>query len=880
MSTRALYNPLPSGQRDMAVPSDYIDTDFIKVYSRNHTVGLTQTVFSGTLLVEGTHYTFLNPGMIRLTTPADGNTDYLIARHTQVLPLVTQQPGVFSSAKVNLAILQALHLAEEAQDGLETPSDLTLRTELATALAGLGSDMVATVLALTGATARTARQKMGDAVSVKDFGAKGDNVAFDVAAFQLAADSGAPSIYVPAGIYYLPDAVNINTEGQVWHGPGTLRNGGSRPCLRLYGLLASVSGLTFTGNSTVASSVENVGGGLVRMLGDNQLVAGCTFTGYRHGVEARGHNAPMIFANRFVDGLSLATDSNGATGTAISYRSDDDTHCFHGQIIGNYINGGFGFGIDVFAEDSTSPSGAYDTGTSDGGIHGTIIQGNVVTNGFAYGINLYRRGGSATLSVDRSIVEANYVAGIRGSTSNPSGGLIYGTGIYVQGAEDTQVVSNYVRDCCRDTESTLLSASGIGILNVARGRVHGNIVTEIGTLGSPLEGGGGIVHKATNVTPTYAAAGFGENPETGNVSITNNLVFDTRLESILSADSVGVVVENNHCFDAGATGQVVDGVRVYRSGGGQFATDYLFMPDPTVRENTIRRTTRYGVYADGTEGHVIDDNRITDTVSDGTRIDSAGPGSNQGNVYTNCPTNGTGFGLRILSNCSADQIVTGNLFRGGNGPAQLLSAVPALIRNNVHVGAHDIAPVTLTITNSTSGTNILTTSDSLTTKRLKAGARFTLATGVGGLTSGTVYFIREVISPTTFTVCSAIGGAAITLTTAGPVSILATFGPTAMRLTSARGSDDNGWWRVADLDTAPNIGHCNQVKLENTGATLISSFTSLRPNEPFAIWTTNNNTTLDFTGSSLVGNGGVDLALPANKILNVFHSGSLYYVAT
>lgn len=135
MTTRTIYAPLPSGQTDIAVPSDYIENSFIKVYSRNHATGLGQSTFAGTLLSLGTHYTWLNDGTIRLNTPADGLTDYLVARETQVLPLVEQQPGVFSSAKVNLALRQALHLAEEAKDlshGIsdQTYSDGTIPNEL------------------------------------------------------------------------------------------------------------------------------------------------------------------------------------------------------------------------------------------------------------------------------------------------------------------------------------------------------------------------------------------------------------------------------------------------------------------------------------------------------------------------------------------------------------------------------------------------------------------------------------------------------------------------------------------------------------------------------------------------------------------------------
>ena len=143
MVTRTLYNPLPAAETDMAVPTDYIDQSYIKVWRRSHAVGLTQTTFGGTQLVFGVDYSWLNDGTIRLAVPADGLTDYLVARQTPALPLVEQQPGVFSSAKANLAVNQALNLAEEAGDQVVGTSDLALRTELATTGAGKGGELMA-----------------------------------------------------------------------------------------------------------------------------------------------------------------------------------------------------------------------------------------------------------------------------------------------------------------------------------------------------------------------------------------------------------------------------------------------------------------------------------------------------------------------------------------------------------------------------------------------------------------------------------------------------------------------------------------------------------------------------------------------------------------
>jgi hypothetical protein len=47
-------------------------------------------------------------------------------------------------------------------------------------------------------------------ISIKDFGAVGDGVADDTAAIQAAIDSGAASVYAPAGTYKITSTININ----------------------------------------------------------------------------------------------------------------------------------------------------------------------------------------------------------------------------------------------------------------------------------------------------------------------------------------------------------------------------------------------------------------------------------------------------------------------------------------------------------------------------------------------------------------------------------------------------------------------------------------------------------------------------------------------
>lgn len=66
-----------------------------------------------------------------------------------------------------------------------------------------------------GATERTLESKLQDSVSIKDFGAVGDNVADDSAALQAAINTG-KAVYVPSGTYYCPTGATYTGSVSVY----------------------------------------------------------------------------------------------------------------------------------------------------------------------------------------------------------------------------------------------------------------------------------------------------------------------------------------------------------------------------------------------------------------------------------------------------------------------------------------------------------------------------------------------------------------------------------------------------------------------------------------------------------------------------------------
>jgi len=88
--------------------------------------------------------------------------------------------------------------------------DASLRQELH---APSGSSLVSYQYPATGSVNRSVQDKLGDFVSVRDFGAKGDGSSNDTAAIQLAINTG-KNIHIPAGIYKV-DSLEITKSQRI-----------------------------------------------------------------------------------------------------------------------------------------------------------------------------------------------------------------------------------------------------------------------------------------------------------------------------------------------------------------------------------------------------------------------------------------------------------------------------------------------------------------------------------------------------------------------------------------------------------------------------------------------------------------------------------------
>lgn len=196
----------------------------------------------------------------------------------------------------------------------------------------------------TGAATVNLHSKLGESVSVKDFGAVGDGVTDDTAAIQAAITAGV-HVYVPSGTYKVTGALSLSSSassqknlilfGETASSVISFVGGGSLSLLK-----SNFSGdfvlrdLSFTSDGDAATKVLfSVGRGEVR---------DCTFTGFNVGLEVNGayqvieHNTfidctiglrcpdrgtdPVIVPGLFYNANSVSNNFFESCGTGISLR--------------------------------------------------------------------------------------------------------------------------------------------------------------------------------------------------------------------------------------------------------------------------------------------------------------------------------------------------------------------------------------------------------------------------------------------------------------------------------------------------------------------------------------------------------------------------------
>jgi len=145
--------------------------------------------------------------------------------------------------------------------GFATMADVTAAINALTAslAASSGSSLIGFIQAGTGAVATTAQAKMRETISVKDFGAVGDDTHDDTTNIQAAinyANTIGGDVYFPAGIYKITNTLTINNSGDETDTFKASMYGDSSSSARIRGVAGNYNMLEITGG-TVSSGLHS-----------------------------------------------------------------------------------------------------------------------------------------------------------------------------------------------------------------------------------------------------------------------------------------------------------------------------------------------------------------------------------------------------------------------------------------------------------------------------------------------------------------------------------------------------------------------------------------------------------------------------------------------
>jgi len=138
--------------------------------------------------------------------------------------------------------------------GFATMADVTAAINALTAslAASSGSSMIGFIQAGTSAVATTVQDKLRQTISVKDFGAVGDDTHDDTTNIQAAinyANTIGGDVYFPAGIYKITNGLTINNSGDTSDTFKASMYGDSSSSARIHGAAGSYDMLTITGGT-------------------------------------------------------------------------------------------------------------------------------------------------------------------------------------------------------------------------------------------------------------------------------------------------------------------------------------------------------------------------------------------------------------------------------------------------------------------------------------------------------------------------------------------------------------------------------------------------------------------------------------------------------
>lgn len=281
------------------------------------------------------------------------------------------------------------------------------------------------------------------------------------------------------------------------------------------------------------------------------------------------------------------------------------------------------------------------------------IATNIVVGEGRYGILCYKLNPT---DIARNVaVVGNNVAEITGALTDPTGGAIFGAGIYVQGFESAVVVANALRRCNLNTAYELLAPAAIGTVNCRNTVIANNGIRETMWYGI-------YQNNANN-------AGEAD----GSSQVTGNNIYMCGKAGMMLYEFAAAQVTNN------AVARCDVGIRV-RRGPNSLAEELI------LATNRATENTNQGVLIEYGSATLVG-NHLLRNGGSGARVQGGGTIIASGNRFT---ANGA-YGLDVDSSV-ADIVARDNAF-SGNAVGDVRANAPVRgLKDNLYNGeAHIVS---------------------------------------------------------------------------------------------------------------------------------------------------------------------------------------------
>jgi len=396
----------------------------------------------------------------------------------------------------------------------------------------------------TGAVARTVDAKLGEVVSVKDFGAVGDGVTDATTGIQAAIDAvnaaGGGIVKIPTGVFRVTQAlilysdISIIGDGKAsaLHLVTTARTGllqaiGTQiaPLSRI-----TIRDLSLVGDAVFSGGTPSVinGGGIDFQFTDDCVIDAVWVSGFSDGGIA------------FINGNYNCISNCRVRYTAQNISFTANTIDVYGNVMTNNVC------TDTGTYNGLHLEGSFGAGLGDGKVFGTVIANNVVHTIRECGINIELA--PNTVCSGNTVIAAGYA------------GTAVNMGIKLFGSYQSSVVGNIVKD-----------ATGYGIVigaDSGNSTISGN-TTINNTNGSLL-----LTDNSTTATlnVTISSNNFNEGDfiTSGNVSINTKMYGIVKFANVANSDTTTLDWYEEGSFTPTSIGSTTPGAVTYTLQDGKF----------------------------------------------------------------------------------------------------------------------------------------------------------------------------------------------------------------------------------------------------------------------------------------------------------------------